>query len=249
MGSSKLELELKAVRVFQMAGGLPVDMILREGSNPPDVIACGATRMIGIEVRRLYADEGADGSRQRRQHAMRDAVVARAARLHRQRVQGWYAASVAFSGHVILSNDRVAQIAESLVAFATSEELVPGQIREFRAEVHWGRAWPPEVGHLMVARFEGGEEVHWSQLGGGWEGRTTRQLLQYGLDEKEHVVNRLPPGLGERWLLLYCDGTVESSLLALHDQLHEDRFRSSFDRAFVMDHTGRRYSELVLESS
>lgn len=248
MGSSKFELELQAVRIFQMAGGLPVDMDLREGSNPPDVIACGATRVIGIEVRRLYADEGADGSRQRRQHAMRDAVVARAAKLHRHKVQGWYAASVAFAGNVVLSNDRIAQVAESLVAFATSETLAPGQIREFRAEVYWGRDWPPEVDHLMVARFEGGEEVHWSQLGGGWEGKTTQQLLQYGLDEKEHVVNNLPPELSERWLLMYCDGTVESSLLALHEQVHEDRFRSSFDRAFVMDHSGRRFSELALKT-
>lgn len=248
MNDENSRLELQAVRLFQNAGGLPSDMELRKGANPPDVVAIGIARTIEVEVRRLYADEGRNGSPQRRQYGLAEAVLARAAALHGQRAHGWYEVRVGFSQNISLLDKRIAQVAEDLVSLVTLEDLAPGQSMEFCAEVHWGPAWPPEVDRFSVVRLEGHGNASWGQLGGGWVGHTTHELLQYGLDEKEHVARGPKDAHGERWVLLCCDGSVESSLLALHQSLPSERFQSSFDRAFVMDHTGRRYLDLSLGS-
>ena len=94
MHTGKQESELNAVRLFQGASGLLPGYELAPGSDPPDVVARHGAHLVGIEVRRLFADEGKGGSPQRCQLSLRRSVINRAQELHRATENRWYTVKV-----------------------------------------------------------------------------------------------------------------------------------------------------------
>ncbi|MBK6732976.1 MAG: hypothetical protein IPG61_02580 [bacterium] len=246
MLTEKQQFEICAVRLLQQAGGIPAHLELAPGQDPPDVLARFGECAAAIEVRRIYADEQERGSPQRRQRGLATAVVERAMQLHCEIASAYFDVAVIFSQNTPIRDHRVAQISRMLIALVTREPIGPGDHREFSAEANWGPDWPEEVDSVSVVYLgdEGGPQWHFS--GAFWVGKTTHDLVQSALDAKEARCRSLLSDSSEQWIVLVCDGSVESSALEVHDDLAREPYRSSFGRAFVLDFTGKRFVELCI---
>jgi len=244
MEYKKQRYELNAVELLQRSGGLLAGWQLGPGSDPPDVLAQSGGCALGVEVRRLFADEGRCGSPQRRRLSLMEKIVQQAAEAHGRHSQLWYVVHVHFSQSATLLDSRVATVAEMLVELVIGMSLAPGDYVQLDVVDCWGPGWPEEVDVVSVALLDGNAKPEWKALGAVWVSQTSHALLQSGLDDKESRLPSFPRDLKERWLLLVCDGSVGSSALRFHDGVESESYQSSFDRAFVIDHSGKNVVEL-----
>ena len=244
MLTEKQQFELNAVRLLQSATGMLADCQLTPGRNPPDVFAHNENRTVGVEVRRLFTDERRRGSAQRQQLGLAQSTTALAQRLHGSTASEYCEVSVIYSNSIPLLDGRVSVIAQMMVALVTQEPLVVGDRREFTAEANWGPAWPEEVDTLDVRVLGQTGGPMWHNAGAVWVGETTRGILQAALDAKDSRYQPQSQELWQQWVLLVCDGSVQSSALRIHGNLGRESYCSSFDRAFVLDFTGRNCAEL-----
>lgn len=79
-------------------------------------------------------------------------------------------------------------------------------------------------------------------------GRTNHAIIQRALWEKEGRWKDRMEMANISWLLLACDASVQSSALRLHESVGSETYQSSFQRAFVLDCTDRRFAELCLRN-
>ena len=134
-----------------------------------------------------------------------------------------------------------------LVALVRGVALADNESRDFRAEDHWGPNWPKEVDLVTAIVLPGAGPPEWGGSDSGSVGFTNRELIQNALDRKESSCASFSEKIQGRWLLLVCDGSVESSMLGLHEGVGAQTYRSSYDHAFVMDFSGRVVVELAIE--
>jgi hypothetical protein len=244
--SDKQRFELNAASLFQSASKLLSGYAIIPGDDPPDVIAQYGDHIVGIEVRRMFADERKVGSPQRRHMSWCQRVVSHTQSLHREKTNRWYYVRVRFEDESHVFNDkRVDIIARMLLRHACEPIMSDNESREFCSEDYSGPTWPEEVATMRVTVLPGNCPPDWVLFGSlGWLGDTNSGLVQAGLDSKESSCAAYPPNINERWLLLLCDGSVGSSFLRLHKEMHTESYRSSFNRAFVMDFSGKAFVEL-----
>lgn len=246
MSPEKRKFELNAVSLLRRASRLLQDFELSPGADPPDVNASRDGEIIGIEVRRLFSDEGKRGSPQKSYQSSCQKVVDVAQSLHKALTDKWYVVRVHFVDSCILRSSRQRVIAEQLVAQVHSAGIKEHVTREFRSEELWGPEWPEEILFVSAAVFPGEGGPEWGLSCGAWVGETTTDLIQDALDIKESRLAAFPAEIHGHWLLLVCDGSTGASLLRLHRHMATDSYQSSFDRAFVMDFTGKHFCELAL---
>jgi hypothetical protein len=135
-----------------------------------------------------------------------------------------------------------------LVDVVTRHPLKVGESFTFRSEDLWGPTWPEEVDYVLVGLLDGPSPPFWGLSDSFWAGETTFDLIQAAFDSKESRTRAFAEAVDEAWLLLICDGSVGASLLRLHPGIADDSYRSSFDRAFVLDHSGKKFSELTVST-
>lgn len=248
MQSDKKKFELHVVRVFQNAGGLPSDFKLSNTKNdPPDVKAERSNEVIGIEVRRLFTDEKRKGSSQRRDFNLCQKVINKAQELHSKSTNESYDILVVFNRHYPIDDKQVENIAEKLVNQIKNIKPEMNKLIEFKSEKLYGTDWPKEVQYMRYincTKYIGKEGPKWHSADWACEDETNTELIQKALDVKETHLKSFPNDISRRWLLLVCDGSVESSFLRLHEGIDKESFRSSYDRVFIMDYSGKRYKEL-----
>ncbi|MDX9981693.1 MAG: hypothetical protein RBU25_16860 [Lentisphaeria bacterium] len=251
MFTNNQEFELHAVRQFQgICGFLPGYELTPVpcGEDPPDILARNGDHVIGIEVRRLFLDERPKkGSRQREQLGLRKDVISRAQEIHRVTEHRWCTVKVSFSSSCKVCGNRLQKISEMLVDLVCGAALAEPDSRKFRAEDHWGPRWPEEVDQVSATVLPGEGPPEWSISGSAWVGNTGRQVIQDALDEKESKYASFPEVIRDRWLLLVCDGSTESSMLRLHQDIASESYVSSYSRAFVMEFLGRDFAELNIK--
>lgn len=107
----KQEFELEAMEVIPTSG-LSSDYRLSLGSNPPDILAQNGKKKIGIEIRRIYADEGKGGSPKYRQRSLCEKIIDKSAELHQKRSNQPYVVDVQFNLQSIFYDKRVNEIAK-----------------------------------------------------------------------------------------------------------------------------------------
>lgn len=249
MYTDKQSFELNVVRLFREAGGLERESELALGADPPDIITRIGERTIGIEVRRLYADEGRrGGSADRRRFGVCSEIVKRAEELHGQITDRFFHINVHFNKTHIIHDKRIPVVAEMLVGLISQRYFEVGELFSLRSEELWGPAWPEEVRYVSGMLLEGDRPPFWGLSDSSWVGETTFDLVQAALDAKERRICAFAEGVDEAWLLLVCDGSVGASLLQLHSGIEKELYRSSCNRAFIMDYSGRMFAELVVSA-
>jgi hypothetical protein len=74
-------------------------------------------------------------------------------------------------------------------------------------------------------------------------------MIQKALDDKERNIQSWRDVYDEAWVILVLDGSVGASMLRPHEELMNNEYLSSYDRACVMKFTGRSYKEQRLRIS
>lgn len=246
MCSQKQKFELNAARLFQLAGGIPADFTLRPGGDPPDVLASSGETCVGIEIRRIFADESRDGSAQRRHYQLSGQIVSLAQELHRESTNRFFYVHVRVNRTVALHDRRIPEIARRLVDIVSRSAIAVGEDVTIQATSPGISDWPEEIEHIEVAILDLEGQPFWGLTDSAWAGRTSQSLIQQMLDSKEQSCSSFRDEVDEKWLLLVCDGSVGSSFLEVHRTMPEESYSSSFDRAFVMDYSGESIAEIPL---
>lgn len=242
----KQNFELHAVRLLRQAGVLDGRSELQAGFDPPDVIAKIGERRIGIEVRRLFNDERRSGSPSRQRLSTCQAVVDSAAKLHSYVSSQFVHVSVHFGKHVVVPVSRRDVIAKMLVELVSQLNLQVGDAFCLRSEDYWGPHWPEEILCVSGWLLEGAGPPFWGLCDSAWVGETTNELIQAALGAKELDLSRWRNNVCEAWILMVLDGSVESSMLRIHDEMSVVQYASCFDHAYVMDFTGMTVKKLSL---
>lgn len=242
----KQEFELHAVRMLRQAGGLDHGSELQLGSDPPDVIAKIGEMRIGIEVRRLFNDERRSGSLSRQRLSTCQAVVDSAARLHSQVSSRSIQVSVHFCKGVVIPSSRKNVIAKMLVDLISRMSLRVGEAFHLRSEDSWGPHWPEEILYVSGVLLEGVGHSFWGLSDSAWVGMTSNELIQSALRTKELDLPRWRNEVCEAWILMVLDGSVESSMLRIHEEISAVEYASYFDHAFVMEFCAMTVKKLSL---
>ena len=248
--------ELNVAQLFRKAGGIDSTAELQhvpDHLNRPDIEVKSEAISIGVEIRNLYNDEQEGyGSRDRKRRGVYHSIVSRCTELHSRCSERWIVVRVSFDKHVdinlLAKRERRNQIAEMLVSLVEGLQLQIGDVFEMRSEDLWGPQWPEEVMGLDGVLLEGDGSPEWNFSDSFWVDETTDEIIQNGLNDKERNINSWRNRYDEAWVILVLDGSVGASMLRLHQQLMNIEYRSSFDRAFIMEFTGRSYKELRLQS-
>lgn len=246
--------ELNVVKLFRDAGGLSHYAELQRVPHHlerPDIIARIDSITIGIEIRNLFNDEkDGSGSRDCKRRGIYESVVKTCSHIHSRRSDKWIDVHLFFSSNVdvdlIARRERKEKIAEMLVKLVEKCDPKIGDYFTLRSEKLWGPDWPEEIDFVRVIRLEGDHPPHWGYSDSFWVGETTDELIQNALDDKERNILKWRDGFDEAWVLLVLDGSVGASALRPHEQLVNNEYLSSFDRACVMEFDGKSYRELRL---
>jgi hypothetical protein len=248
--------EMKVVQLFRNAGGLDIHadlLFVPDHLERPDIIANTDGKTVGIEIRRLNNDEQeGSGSGDRKRHGVYQSVVANCSELHASRSDKWFIVRVSFSKNADIDlisrrrSGRKQKIAEMLVNLVESLVLEVGEPFDLRSEDHWGPQWPDEIVSVHGVLHEGDGPPEWEFLDNWWVDETSDEIIQNALDDKERNVMSWCDRFDEAWVLLVLDGSVGASMLRPHEQMMNNEYQSSFDRACVMEFDGKSYRELRL---
>lgn len=242
----KHDFELHVVNLLRMAGFLDCRSELQIGSDPPDVIAKVGEITIGIEVLRLFNDEKKGGSHSRQRLGTRQAVVDSAAKLHSKVSSQFFHVSVHFVKSVVVPASRRDVIAKILVDLISRLSLQVGDAFCLRSEDYWSQNWPEEILYVSGGLLEGAGPPFWGLIDSAWVGETTNELIKSALRSKEEDLSRWRNDVCEAWILMVLDGSVESSMLRIHEEMSVVPYASCFDHAFVMDFSGMTVKKLLL---
>ncbi len=242
----KQEFELHAVRMLRQVGGLDHGSELQLGPDPPDVIAMIGEMRIGIEVRRLFNDERRSGSPSHQRLSTCQAVVDSAAKFHNQVSSQLIHVSVHLCKGVVIPSSREDDIAKMLVDLVSRQSLREGEAFHLRSEDCWGPHWPEEILCVSGGLLEGVGPAFWGLSDSAWVGETTNELIQSALRTKELDLPRWRNEVCEAWILMVLDGSVESSMLRIHEEISAVEYASCFDHAFVMEFSGMTVNKLSL---
>ena len=248
--------ELNLVQLFRKAGGIGSSAELQhvpDHLSRPDIQVRSEVISIGIEIRNLYNDEReGSGSQDRKRSGVYQSIVNRCTELHSRSSTRRIVVRISFNKQVDINQlgrrERKNQIAEMLVGLVEGLQLQIGDLFELRSEDLWGPQWPEEVMGLGGVLLEGDGPPEWNFSDSCWVDETTDEIIQNGLDDKERHIDSWRNRYNEAWVILVLDGSVGASMLRLHEQLMSFEYRSSFDRAFIVEFTGRSYKELRLQS-
>jgi hypothetical protein len=251
--------EMKVVQLFRTAGGLDIHadlLFVPDHLERPDIIANTDEKTVGIEIRRLYNDEQeGSGSGDRKRHGIYQSVVPSCSELHASRSDRWIIVRVSFSKNADIDliasrrSGRKQKIAEMLVNLVDNLALEVGEHFDLRSEDLWGPQWPDEIVGVHGVLLEGDGPPEWEFLDSCWVDETSDEVIQNALDEKERNVMSWRDRFDEAWVLLVLDGSVGASMLRPHEQMMNNEYQSSFDRACIMEFNGKSYKELRLRSS
>ena len=242
----KQDFEFRAVHLLQIAGFLDCRSELHLGPDPPDVIAKIGQMTIGIEVRRLFNDERRSGSHSRQRLGTCQAIVDSAAKLHSQVSSQFFHVSVHFVKNIVVPVSRRDVIAKMLVDLISRLSVQAGDTFCLRSEDYWGQHWPEEILCVTGGLLEGVGPPFWGLSDCAWVGETTNELILSALCEKEQDLPRWRNDVSEAWILMVLDGSVESSMLRIHEETSVVLYASHFDHAFVMDFSGMIVKKLLL---
>ncbi len=250
MATEKQENELNAVRLFCESGRAELKSRLWfPDQDPPDIMALVGGQKIGIEVRRMFADERRrGGSRDRQRASACQKVVDTATALHSQITEKFFHVNVSFHRSSGIRDDRIGAVANMLVDIITQQPLLLGETFYLRSEDFFGSNWPEEVLCVSGGLIEGDGPPSWGCSSNAFVDETSDELIQTALNAKEGRFNKFADKVDKAWLLLICDGSVEASLLRPHKELSRSIYTSSFHRVCILDFEGKTYSELLLRS-
>jgi len=250
MATEKQEYELNAVRLFCESGGAErKSRLWFPDQDPPDIMAMVGGQKIGIEVRRMFADERRrGGSRDRQRASACQKVVDTATTLHSQITNMSFHVNVSFHRSSGIRDDRVGAVANMLVDIITQQPLLLGETFYLLSEDFCGSNWPEEVLCVSGCLIEGDGPPFWGCSSNAFVGELSDNLIQTALNAKEGRFNKFADKVDKAWLLLICDGSVEASLLRPHKELSRSIFASSFNRVCILDFGGKSFSELLLRS-
>lgn len=248
--------ELNVVQLFRKAGGLDpcAELQLVPASlQRPDITASIDTRTIGIEIRNLFNDEQeGSGSRDRKRHGIYQSVVASCSELHARSSDRWIIVRVSFSKNADIDliarrrSGRKQRIAEMLVDLVENMALEIGNHFDLRSEDLWGPQWPEEIVDVHGVRLEGDGPPEWDFSDSFWVDETSDEVIQNALDDKERNLKSWRDRFDETLVLLVLDGSVGASMLRPHEQMMNNEYLSSFNRACIMEFNGKSYKELRL---
>jgi hypothetical protein len=223
------------------------DSVLLVGPDPPDVIACIDDRRIGIEIRRIYNDEGRSGSRDCERHSAFLDVLDRAQSLHCQLTNQFVQVNVAFCHDIYICRSRRQKVAAMMVDQVRKLPLAVGQVYSLRSEDRWGPDWPEEVDRILGVSFEAEGPPCWGLSSFSWLDETTDEIIQKALDTKENDLSKWRHDFHEAWILLVIDGSVSASFLKVHEAITSNVYQSSYDHALILELPTKKVISLDLQ--
>ncbi len=229
--------ERRCLDLFLSAGYLRAHEICR--GHRIDFVLSGTSR-IGVEVTRVFDDETEGGSadQQEAAHWARAMELAQASHRRRAPAHGWVVVRVCPSPGLRLGWGAVDGVAAWLAGVVATLDFSARATHHLGSEDLYDAGCPDEI--LAVdATFLGSGQPEWATSGFGWASAVSGQAIQRALRRKEPKVARYDNGLSQLWCLLVFDGSVAASLRLLQPDVEEFSYASSFDRAFVLDCTGR----------
>ncbi len=214
----------------------------------PDLLACRNGAVVGIEVSRLFRDEGQKGKPQHRAYAQRRRVLREAQMRHRRESSRSLDLMVEFQNGLLLSEEQETALAQALLEAAREEPEAVGEQLTLPS-LPLRRAGLEEVVRAVRStRLEGEEGPLWGMASEPWTEEGVRSLLQLRLGKKEGLLaNYRQDGVLAHWLLLICDALPGRRPELPHPCAAPGRYPSSFQRVFVMDFLGKHWGELELE--
>lgn len=198
----------------------------------PDFVVGDAMR-VGIEVTYvLRGDADDDGSAMKTQESLRCRIVELAeAECTRDGVPGLYV--YPYFGE--LANRSIQSLSRALAAVVKAHVPAPG--KRWKGELNSSNlgSWPRELHAVHVWRPEGVEDSLWSPSSAAeYVAPYDATRIQRKLDDKESSRAGYDGTLRSAWLLMVMDDLQHSGSFIIDADCLVARYRSSFDRAFIL---------------
>lgn len=245
MSASKKEVELRRLEQFRsLIPDFPVGTV--ESTEEPDFLIHGPTSAVGIELTDLYRETKVGQVPEQATEAMRKRVVNRAQEIYTSRQLPPVIATFFLDDRVHIKRLEVELHATQLADLVAQNIPAPDSTREVPAGWDDMQAVPVILHSLSVHRLDSVTRTLFSSPGATWVATLTREDIESALCSKEQKYKAYRSRCGEAWLVINSDIEPMATWFESDLEILRAPFKSSFQRAFLVQHFGGRVYELPL---
>jgi hypothetical protein len=217
-------------------------------SEAPDFTVDAGDGIYGIEITAIYRTQVPGQQPLQAVERLREYVTTRAQAIHESRGGPPLYVNAYFSPNARLSKGNVEAHAQRLAAFVESIDIRAHaeDFEGYQSSRRRSPGLPPELSDVRIYRVPGQVERFWGAPGGGFVPDCVPDDLQAVLDAKERLVEKYRSRCERVWLLAVINGFALSASVGLPEQTLAARYRSRFDRVFVLENHRNQVWELSL---
>lgn len=218
-----------------------------EKTEAPDALVTTRGRTVGLEIRRIFRQEGKRGSPLRKNEDFRRKIVNLAAQIYERKGGPPVYVSVHYNDVRDPGSQSPHQLSQVLTEIVYRNTPGIDGSKEESYE-YTNRAWFPETfGTVRVYRPKGFKKSFWSVPAADYQESLTPDHIRTAIAAKETRIPIYRKKITEIWLLLVTDHGELSSFFGYPQKTLEEIYRASFQRIFVLNWFSRVLYELKVE--
>jgi hypothetical protein len=198
----------------------------------PDFLLSSHGRTIGIEFTLLHLPPSAGEKPHQEAQALKDRIVARAAKLHDDANGPALYVTVFFSPRAALNKRLVDQAARD-IARAVSSVAASTLAQGVDEEPRW-QTLPDEVRHISIRRSINGIDKLWHADAGGWVAEILPEHIRKVVAAKVRMHSAARQRCDELWLVIVNDVFSRAAQAELGPSTTQAVFEHPFDRLLLL---------------
>jgi hypothetical protein len=201
-------------------------------SETPDFLLSSHGRTIGIEFTLIHLPPSAGERPHQETQALKDRIVARAAKLHDDANGPALYVTVFFRPRAALNKGLVDQAAQG-IARAVSSVAGSAVAHGVNEEPRW-QTLPQEVVHISIQRSINGIDKLWHADAGGWVAEILPEHIREVVATKVRMHSAARQRCDELWLVIVNDVFSRAAQAELGASITQAVFEHPFDRLLVL---------------
>ncbi len=239
---SQKEIEKRQLKVFRdLYSGFPEGRVI--ASEEPDFIVHASIK-VGIELTSLFWGEGNNHIPRQAQENIRYKICQKAREEYEKRCSPKIHVSVHFNEQFTLKKQDISSLAIRVVDFIGNN--MPSENEIYEEEYDWNNRYhfPKEINAISIYRCTDLTKSCFSAPDSGYIPYCTDEDVKRVLTKKESKYDNYLRKCNEVWLLININNGGISSTFDIPESTVDTKYKTRYDKVFLIQHRERRLFEL-----
>ena len=223
--------ERRFVELFKEAySAFPTgEIIADEKQERPDAIVVTSQGEIGIEITSLHDDK------LKRRESECEKAVSEARRIYEKQNFPKLHVSVHIGGENSFNRANRNKFANAIAGLVAENIPPPGKYLAVENDFNNPVAFPYEIDSMYIYQYSWPDKNLWTAPSAGFYREHFVEELQRVISEKDSKLSGYAPDCREQWLLVVAENSSPSTFFDPSEITVSHRYKSAFDKVFVME--------------